>query len=133
MAEMLTDLIQNIYTRIAGLGKSINDLKESLEKLNSNIDEKITNLTGKMSEFSSEIELTRTKHTETLKEIGEGATLELKKLQEGIGLTSFEGLIKNLEDFSRISSEVLNQDTVNLLLSEAIENVKHMKKNLREN
>lgn len=132
MAEMLTDLIQNIYSRIAGLGKSIQELKDSLERLNKNIEEKITNLTSKMTEFSGEIELTQTKHIDTLSEIGSGVTVELKKLQEGIGLTAIKGLIKNLEDFSKISSEVLNQDTVNLLLSEAISSVKSLKENLRE-
>lgn len=132
MAEMLTDLIQNIYSRIAQLGKSIQELRGSLDNLNANIEDKITNLTKKMSAFSGEIELTQTKHLETLKDIGGGLTSELVKLQEGIGIKELEGLIKNLEDFAKISGEVLNQDTVNLLLSEAIAGVKTLKDDMRE-
>ncbi len=132
MAEMLTDLIQNIYNRIAGLGKSIQELKGSLDSLNTNIEEKITNLTGQMSMFSGEIELTQTKHLEAIKEIGGGVTAELKKMHDGLGIADFENLIKNLEDFANISSEVLNQDTVNLLVSEAIDSVKTLKQKLRE-
>ncbi len=127
MAEMLTDLLQNIYNRIAQLGKSIQDLKQSLDDLNNNIEQKITNLTGKMSEFSKEIEVTQTKHIGTLLEIGSGVTTELKKLEEGLGIKAINDLINNLEKFSNLASEVLNQDTVNLLLSEAIESVKLLK------
>ncbi len=124
---MLTDLLQNIYNRIAQLGKSIQDLKQSLDDLNNNIEQKITNLTGKMSEFSKEIEVTQTKHIGTLLEIGSGVTTELKKLEEGLGIKAINDLINNLEKFSNLASEVLNQDTVNLLLSEAIESVKLLK------
>ncbi len=41
-------------------------------------------------------------------------------------------MISSLEDFEKLASEVLNQDTVNLLLSEAIESVNKLKENLRE-
>ena len=40
MAEMLTDLLQNIYKRIAQLGQSIQKLNESLNTLNQNIEGK---------------------------------------------------------------------------------------------
>ena len=50
------------------------------------------------------------------------------KIQEGLGLDSLATLIANLEEFEKLSGEVLNQDTVNLLLSEAISSVKNMKK-----
>ena len=75
---MLTDLLQSIYNRIAQLGKSIQDLKGSLDSLNANIEDKITKLTNKISEFSSEIGVTQTKHIETLKDIGEGVTKPLR-------------------------------------------------------
>ena len=127
MAEMLTDLLQSIYNRIAQLGKSIQDLKGSLDSLNANIEDKITKLTNKISEFSSEIGVTQTKHIETLKDIGEGVNNELKKMLGGLGLDEMEKLIENLENFSTLASEVLNQDTVNLLLSETISSVKVLK------
>jgi len=124
---MLTDLLNAIYKRIAGLGQSIQDLKESLDALNVNIEQKIGALTEKIGEFSSEIDVTQTKHIEALKEIGTGVAHELKKMQSGLGLDAFETMIESLENFSTLASEVLNQDTVNLLLSEAIDTVKILK------
>ncbi|HDZ18400.1 hypothetical protein LCGC14_1027990 [marine sediment metagenome] len=132
MAEMLTDLLQNIYKRIAQLGKSIQELKISLDGLNENIEEKISKVTAKLDEFSSEITLTQTKHIDTVKEIGVSTTNELKVIQEGLGLDALKNLIGKLEDFAKLSESVLNQDTVNLLLSEAIDSVKNLKESLKE-
>ncbi len=132
MAEMLTDLLQNIYKRIAQLGSAIQELKTSLDGLNQNIEEKITNLTLKLEEFSSEINVTQTKHIDVVKEIGKGTTRELKVIQEGLGLDALTNLIKKLEDFSKLSESVLNQETVNLLLSEAIDSVKILKESIKE-
>jgi len=132
MAEMLTDLLQNIYKRIAQLGQAIQELKTSLDGLNQNIEQKISNLTEKLEEFSNEINVTQTKHIDAVKEIGEGTTKELKTIQEGLGLDALKNLIKKLEDFSKLSEGILNQETVNLLLSEAIDSVKNLKESLKE-
>ena len=129
---MLTDLLQNIYKRIAQLGKSIQDLNTSLNDLNQNIEEKISTLTEKLAEFSNEIKVTQTKHIDALKEIGEGTTRDLKVIQDGLGLDALNNLIKKLEDFSKLSEALLNQDTVNLLLSETIDSVKSLKESLKE-
>lgn len=128
MAEMLTDLLQNIYNRIAQLGKAIQDLNSSLNELNQNIEEKIINLGEKMDEFNEEISVTQTRYIDTIKEIGNHTTDELKVIQNGLGLDAINNLISNLENFSKLAEEVLNQDTVNLLLSEAISSVKTLKK-----
>ena len=130
MAEMLTDLLQNIYARIAQLGQAIQGLKTSLDGLNQNIEQKITNLNQKLEEFSKEIDVTQNKHIGVLKEIGESTNNELKKIQEGLGLDALANLISRLEEFEKLSGEVLNQETVNLLLSEAISSVKSMKENV---
>ncbi|MFX1236982.1 MAG: hypothetical protein ACFFAS_11305 [Promethearchaeota archaeon] len=127
MAEMLTDLLNAIYNRIAQLGVAIQDLKNSLDGLNKNIDEKIANLSDKISTFSSEIETTQTSHLEVLTEVGKRVTQEFETLQNGLGLEAFNALISNLENFSSLAEEVLNQESVNLLLSEAIESVKTLK------
>ena len=132
MAEMLTDFLQNIYKRIAQLGQAIQELKTSLDGLNQNIEDKIANLTGKLEEFSNEIKVTQTKHIDVVKEIGEATTNELKVIQEGLGLDALTNLIKKLEDFSKLSENILNQDTVNLLLSEAIDSVKSLKESIKE-
>jgi len=132
MAEMLTDLLQNIYKRIAQLGQAIQELKTSLDGLNQNIEQKISNLTEKLEEFSNEINVTQTKHIDAIKEIGLGTTNELKTIQDGLGLDAIKNLIKKLEDFSNLSEGVLNQETVNLLLSEAIDSVKNLKESIKE-
>ena len=132
MAEMLTDLLQNIYKRIAQLGQAIQELKTSLDGLNQNIEQKISNLTEKLEEFSTEINVTQTKHIDVIKEIGLGTTEELKIIQDGLGLDALQILIKKLEDFSKLSEGVLNQETVNLLLSDAIDSVKNLKESIKE-
>lgn len=132
MAEMLTDLLNSIYGRIAQLGQAIQGLKTSLDGLNQNIEQKISNLNEKLKEFSVEIGTTKGKHIEVLKEIGESTKQELMKLQEGLGLDALSALVSNLKEFEKLSGEILNQDTVNLLLSEAISSVKSMK-NLSQN
>lgn len=124
---MLTDLLNSIYKRIAQLGQAIQGLKTSLDGLNQNIEEKITNLNEKLKSFSEEIDVTQTKHIEVLKVIGESTKDELKRIQEGLGLDALNTLIKKLNEFEKLSGEILNQDTVNLLLSEAISSVKNLK------
>ena len=124
---MLTDLLQNIYKRIAQLGQAIQGLKTSLDGLNQNIEQKITSLNEKLEEFTTEIDITKSNHIEVLKEIGEGTTDELRKLQTGLGLDAIQTLIAKLEEFEKLSGEILNQDTVNLLLSEAITSVNNLK------
>lgn len=124
---MLTDLLQNIYKRISQLGQAIQALKASLDGLNQNIEQKITNLNEKLEEFTKEIDITKNSHVEVLKEIGEGTKDELRKLQGGLGLDALQTLIAKLEEFEKLSGEILNQDTVNLLLSEAISSVNSLK------
>jgi len=127
IAEMLTDLLQNIYKRIAQLGQAIQALNSSLDGLNQNIEQKVTNLNIKLEEFTKEIDVTKNNHIEVLREIGEGTKDELKKLQGDLGLDALQSLISKLEEFEKLSEEVLNQETVNLLLSEAINSVKVLK------
>jgi len=128
---MLTDLLQNIYNRISQLGQSIQELKKSMDELNSNIEQKISNLNSKIMEFSNEISVTQTVHIEALKDIGLGVLNELKKVQQGLGLDSLENLVISLENFEKLAKEILNQDTVNLLLSETIDSVKKIKEQIK--
>ncbi len=129
---MMQDLLNSIYNRIAQLGQAIQSLKTTLDELNQNIEQKISNLNERILEFSKEINVTQTIHIDALKEIGLGVTNEIEKIRQGLALDSFQNMISSLENFEKLASEVLNQDTVNLLLSEAIESVKKLKENLRE-
>jgi DNA anti-recombination protein RmuC len=129
---MMQDLLNSIYNRIAQLGQAIQSLKTTLDELNQNIEQKISNLNDRMLEFSKEINTTQTIHIDALKEIGFEVTSEIEKIRQGVALDSFQNMISSLENFEKLASEVLNQDTVNLLLSEAIESVKKLKENLRE-
>jgi predicted nuclease with TOPRIM domain len=124
---MLQDLLQSIYQRIAQLGQAIQSLKNSLDELNKNIETKISNLNEKISEFSQEISVTQTIHIDAIKGIGEGVVNDLEKIKKGLALDSFEAILNNLQNFEKLAQEVLNQDTVNLLLSEAIDSVKQIK------
>lgn len=129
---MMQDLLNSIYNRIAQLGQAIQSLKTTLDELNQNIEQKISNLNERMLEFLKEINITQTIHIDALKEIGYGVISEIEKIRQGLALDSFQNMISSLENFEKLASEVLNQDTVNLLLSEAIESVKKLKGNLRE-
>ena len=129
---MMQDLLNSIYNRIAQLGQAIQSLKTTLDELNQNIEKKISNLNERILEFSKEINITQTIHIDALKEIGFGVTSEIEKIRRGLALDSFQNMTSSLENFEKLASEVLNQDTVNLLLSEAIESVKKLKENLRE-
>lgn len=127
---MLQDLLQSIYQRIAQLGQAIQALKNSLDELNQNIDTKISKLNQRISDFSGEIKMTQTIHIDAIKEIGVGVTQELENVKKGLAIDSFESILNNLQNFEKLAQEVLNQDTVNLLLSEAIDSVKKMKESL---
>lgn len=129
---MMQDLLNSIYNRIAQLGQAIQSLKTTLDELNQNIEQKISNLNERMLEFSKEINTTQTIHIDALKEIGFEVKSEIERIRQGLALDSFQNMISSLENFEKLASEVLNQDTVNLLLSEAIESVKKLKENLRE-
>lgn len=128
MAEMLTDLLKNIYDRISQLGKEIQGLKGSLDDLNRNIEENINALNNRLGQFSEEIQVTQTKHLEVLERIGDNATNKIDSVKEKIGLESIDNLISDLEQFSALSEDLLKQEHVELLLSEAISSVKTLKK-----
>jgi hypothetical protein len=132
MAEMLTDLLQNIYGRISQLGQEIQGLKETLEALNENIEKKIASLNDRILEFSKEINITQTIHIDALNDIGQSMTDELDTIQKGLAIDSFQKMIGSLVKFEKLASEILNQENVNLLLSEAIDSVKKLKENIGE-
>ncbi|MCK4282568.1 MAG: hypothetical protein KAX10_10655 [Candidatus Lokiarchaeota archaeon] len=127
MAEMLTDLLQNIYKRIAQLGNAIQGLKESLDGLNKNIEEKISNLSKQFGDLKFQIEDGGTAHISTLESIGKNVTIELEKLQKNLAIDSIEQLIQNLDSFSSIAEQTLKQENVDLLIKEALDSINKFK------
>jgi len=127
MAEMLTDLLQNIYKRIAQLGNAIQGLKESLDGLNKNIEEKISNLSKQFADLKFQIEDGGAAHVSTLESIGKNVTIELEKLQKNLAIDSIEQLIQNLDSFSNIAEQTLKQENVDLLIKEALDSINKFK------
>lgn len=127
MAEMLTDLLQNIYKRIAQLGNAIQGLKESLDGLNKNIEEKISNLSKQFGDLKFQIEEGGTTHISTLEGISKNVTVELEKLQQDLAIDSIEKLIQNLDTFSTIAEQTLKQENVDLLIKEALDSINKFK------
>jgi DNA anti-recombination protein RmuC len=130
MAEMLTDLLQNIYKRIAQLGNAIQGLKESLDGLNKNIEERISNLSKQFGDLKFQIEEGGTSHLTTLENIGKNVTTEIEKLQSNLAIDSIEKLIKNLDAFSSIAEQTLKQENVDLLIKEALDSINKFKEGL---
>jgi len=127
MAEMLTDLLQNIYKRIAQLGNAIQGLKESLDGLNKNIEEKISNLSKQFGDLKFQIEEGGVTHISTLEGISKNVTVELEKLQQDLAIDSIEKLIQNLDTFSTIAEQTLKQENVDLLIKEALDSINKFK------
>ena len=108
MAEMLTDLLQNIYGRISQLGQEIQGLKSTLEDLNNNIEQKISSLNERILEFSKEINITQTIHIDALNDIGESMTGELETIQKGLAIDSFQKMINSLQNFEKLASDAVS-------------------------
>lgn len=127
MSEMLTDLLQNIYTRISTLGKSIKSLQMSIDNLNKTFGEKVGNLVSSMNSMMDNVEKEGDTQKLILEQIGEETVREIQKLQEKIGLKDLEELSKKLSKIVETSEEALKPEVVDLLLKEVLESVKSLK------
>ena len=127
MSEMLTDLLQNIYTRISTLGKSIKSLQMSIDNLNKTFGEKVGNLVTSMNSMMDNVEKEGDTQKLLLEQIGEETVREIQKLQEKIGLKDLEELSVKLSKIVETSEEALKPEVVDLLLKEVLEGVKSLK------
>jgi ABC-type transporter Mla subunit MlaD len=123
MAEMLTDMLNSIYGRIAQLGQSIQGLKESLDGLNKNIEEKIKNLSNQFRDLKGQIDEHGNVHVNALLNIGETVTKEITKLQDNLAINAIEKLIGDLDSFSKIAEQTLKQENVDIMLKEALDSI----------
>ena len=127
MSEMLTDLLQNIYTRISTLGKSIKSLQMSIDNLNKTFGEKVGTLVVSMNSMMDNVEKEGETHVLLLEQIGNETVREILKLQEKIGLKDLEELSVKLSKIVETSEEALKPAVVDLLLKEVLEGVKSLK------
>ncbi len=127
MSEMLTDLLQNIYTRISTLGKSIKSLQMSIDNLNKTFGEKVGNLVTSMNSMMDNVEKEGDTQKLLLEQIGDETVNEILKLQEKIGLKDLEELSVKLSKIVETSEEALKPEVVDLLLNEVLEGVKSLK------
>lgn len=127
MSEMLTDLLQNIYTRISTLGKSIKSLQMSIDNLNKTFGEKVGTLVASMNSMMDNVEREGEGQKLLLEQIGDETVREILKLQDKIGLKDLEELSVKLSKIVETSEEALKPEVVDLLLKEVLEGVKSLK------
>jgi len=127
MSEMLTDLLQNIYTRISTLGKSIKSLQMSIDNLNTTFGEKVGTLVVSMNSMMDNVDKEGETQKLILEQIGDETVREILKLQEKIGLKDLEELSVKLSKIVETSEEALKPEVVDLLLKEVLEGVKSLK------
>ncbi len=85
MSEMLTDMMNNIYTRISQLAKSIQGLQTSLDSLNKSLAEKSAVLVDSIQTMKDFVEKEGEAQNLVFDKIGQDTIGEVKKLQERIG------------------------------------------------
>lgn len=124
---MLTDMLNAIYGRIAQLGQAVQGLKESLDGLNTNIEDKIKNLTSQFSDLKVQIDIGGETHIQSLVGIGAKVTEEISKLQNKIGIEAIGKLTQDLATFSNIAEHTLKQENVDLLIKEALDSINQFK------
>ncbi|WP_457919558.1 hypothetical protein [Candidatus Lokiarchaeum ossiferum] len=127
MSEMLTDLLQNIYSRIATLGKSIQTLQGSVESLNTNLGEKVQSLVDSIKSMTESVEKEGETQNLVFKQIGEEAVQEIQLLQERVGLKDLDELTGRLNQFVDLSQEALKPETVDILLREVLDSIREVK------
>lgn len=127
MSEMLTDLLQNIYSRIATLGKSIQTLQGSVESLNTNLGEKVQSLVDSIKSMTESVEKEGETQNLVFKQIGEEAVQEIQSLQERVGLKDLDELTGRLNQFVDLSQEALKPETVDILLREVLDTIREVK------
>ena len=120
-------MLNAIYGRIAQLGQAVQGLKESLDGLNKNIEEKISNLTNQFSDLKTQIDSGGEAHIQSLVGIGSRVTEEISKLQNKIGIEAIEKLTQDLATFSNIAEQTLKQENVDLLIKEALDSINQFK------
>lgn len=127
MSEMLTDLMNNIYSRISQLGKSIQGLQGSLEILNKTLNEKTSTLVDSIKQMKEFVEKEGEAQNLVFDRIGQDTLKEIQKLQERIGMKDLNEVTEKLHKILESSEEALKPEIVDLLIHEVLSAVRQIK------
>ncbi|MHA1610587.1 MAG: hypothetical protein ACTSYU_00920 [Promethearchaeota archaeon] len=127
MSEMLTDLLQNIYSRISQLGKSIQNLQKSTDNLNQNLVERVDSLVGSIKSMTESVEREGDAQHLVFQQIGDNIVGEIMKFREKMGLKDLDEVLVRLTNITEASEEALKPETVDLLLHEVLKGIKSLK------
>lgn len=124
MSQMINDLLQNIYSRIAEMGKSITSLQQSIDYVNKNLDTKIQKVVGTIEKMSEDVRKEGVSFEKILRNASNKFQTEITRLQSNIGITDLEELTTKLKKIAQAAEETLKTETVDVLLSEVLEGIK---------
>lgn len=124
MSQMINDTLQNVYNRLAGMGKSVAQLQQSLDNLNKNVQDKVEKLTRTIVTMKENTEKEGMAFKLVLEETGKSFLDEVNQLKENIGLKDMTELISKLKHISAVSQDALKPETVDVLLDEVLKGIK---------
>ena len=123
MSQMITDLMNNIYTRISQMGAAISKLQKSLDGLNGVIDSKIEELVQTTVSMKESNEKESKAFELILRGYGDSFQQEINRLKSDIGLKDLDELIQKLKKISDASEDPLKPENVDLLLDEVLKGI----------
>ncbi|MBN2155567.1 MAG: hypothetical protein JW776_05960 [Candidatus Lokiarchaeota archaeon] len=126
MSQMITDLMNNIYTRISQMGSAISKLQKSLDGLNSLINTKIEELVQTTVSMKENNEKESKTFELILRGYGDAFLQEINRLKSNIGLKDLDELVQKLKKISEASEEPLKPENVDLLLDEVLVGIKKL-------
>jgi DNA anti-recombination protein RmuC len=126
MSQMINDLLQNIYNRIAEMGKSISTLQQGIDLVNNNLNTKIQKVVGTIEKMADDVKKEGVSFEKILTNASNEFQTEVKRLQSNIGITDLEELTAKLKQIALAAEETLKTETVDVLLSEVLEGIKSL-------
>ena len=123
---MITDLMNNIYTRISQMGSAISKLQKSLDGLNGVINTKIEELVQTTVSMKESNEKESKAFELILRGYGNAFMQEINRLKSDIGLKDLDELIQKLKKISDASEEPLKPENVDVLLDEVLKGIREL-------
>jgi hypothetical protein len=124
MSQMINDTLQNVYNRLAMMGKTITEFQTKLDDLNKNLNTKVQKLTETIASMTENTKKEGDANMIVLQNAGKNFLTEISKLQSNIGLKDFTELTEKLKKISDASKESLKPENVDLLLDEVLKSLK---------